>query len=58
MSGRNPRLSQLLTGKPRILVLNKADLADENCTKVSEIINSYTFLLKFNGISDTLRIIQ
>ena len=37
VSGRNPRLSQLLGGKPRILVLNKADLADESITKVSEI---------------------
>ena len=36
MSGRNPRLAQLLGGKPRMLVLNKIDLADEKNTKVSE----------------------
>lgn len=41
VSGRNPRLSQLLGGKPRILVLNKADLADESSTKVSEVILMY-----------------
>ena len=35
MSGRNPRLGQLLGGKQRMLVLNKIDLADDKCTKVS-----------------------
>jgi len=38
VSGRNPRLGQLLGGKPRMLVLNKIDLADEKCTKVSEVL--------------------
>jgi len=38
VSGRNPRPGQLLGGKPRMLVLNKIDLADEKCTKVSEIL--------------------
>ncbi|XP_065905548.1 mitochondrial ribosome-associated GTPase 1-like [Dysidea avara] len=33
VSGRNPRLGQLLGGKQRMLVLNKIDLADDKCTK-------------------------
>ncbi|MBR2338549.1 MAG: ribosome biogenesis GTPase YlqF [Clostridia bacterium] len=32
-SSRNPDLDQLLGGKPRLLVLNKVDIADENATE-------------------------
>ncbi len=32
-SSRNPDLAQIARGKQRLLVLNKADLADENATK-------------------------
>lgn len=32
-ASRNPDLDQLLAGKTRILVLNKADLADQNATR-------------------------
>ncbi|GHU64836.1 ribosome biogenesis GTPase A [Clostridia bacterium] len=32
-SSRNPILSELTAGKPRLLVLNKNDLADENATR-------------------------
>jgi ribosome biogenesis GTPase A len=31
-SGRNPEIEKLLAGKPRILLLNKADLADADAT--------------------------
>jgi ribosome biogenesis GTPase A len=33
VSSRNPVLDELIEGKPRILVFNKADLADESATK-------------------------
>ena len=33
MAGRNPDLSQMLGEKKRLLVLNKADLADERMTR-------------------------
>jgi ribosome biogenesis GTPase A len=32
LSGRNPEIDKLLAGKPRILLLNKADLADADAT--------------------------
>ena len=32
-SSRNPVLGELTTGKPRVLILNKSDLADEEATK-------------------------
>ena len=38
-SGRNPELDKLIEHKPRIVLLNKADLADENATarKIKEL---------------------
>lgn len=33
MSSRNPEISDIVSGKPRIVVLNKCDIADENATK-------------------------
>lgn len=33
VSSRNPELSRLVEGKPRLLVLNKADMADEAATR-------------------------
>ncbi len=33
MSSRNPELDQLITNKPRLIILNKADIADPNITK-------------------------
>lgn len=33
VSSRNPEIDKLLAGKPRIILLNKADAADENETK-------------------------
>ncbi len=33
MSSRNPELDSIIAGKPRLLVLNKADIADEDATK-------------------------
>ena len=32
-SGRNPNFNDIIKNKPRLLVLNKADLADKNRTK-------------------------
>ncbi len=32
-SSRNPELSDILSGKPRIVLMNKSDLADERATK-------------------------
>ena len=32
-SSRNPELSSLIGDKPRIVLLNKCDVADENATK-------------------------
>lgn len=32
-SSRNPELDSIIAGKPRLLVLNKADIADEDATK-------------------------
>ncbi len=32
-SSRNPDLNSIIGGKPRLIILNKADLADENATK-------------------------
>ena len=31
-SSRNPELNDLLAGKPRVVILNKADIADETAT--------------------------
>lgn len=33
ISGRNPNFDDIVKSKPRLLVMNKADLADENATK-------------------------
>ena len=33
-SGRNPHFDDIIKNKPRLLVLNKADLADKNRTKL------------------------
>ena len=33
-SGRNPHFDDIIKNKPRMLVLNKADLADKNRTKL------------------------
>lgn len=33
MSSRNPEMDSLTAGKPRLVILNKADLADETATK-------------------------
>ncbi len=33
LSSRNPEISDIVSGKPRIVVLNKCDIADENATK-------------------------
>lgn len=33
LSSRNPEIDKILEGKPRILILNKVDMADENATK-------------------------
>ncbi len=33
ISSRNPDIAQLVTNKPRIILLNKCDMADENVTK-------------------------
>ncbi len=33
VSSRNPELDELTTGKPRLIILNKADIADETATK-------------------------
>lgn len=33
MSSRNPELSELIAGKPHIVLLNKCDMADDNATK-------------------------
>jgi len=33
MSSRNPELDSLTAGKPRMIILNKADLADESATR-------------------------
>lgn len=33
MSSRNPEMDSLTAGKPRLVILNKADLADESATK-------------------------
>ncbi|MDF2840512.1 MAG: ribosome biosis GTP-binding protein YlqF [Clostridia bacterium] len=34
MSSRNPDVDQIVGGKPRIIILNKSDLSDENANKV------------------------
>ena len=34
MSSRNPDVDQIVGGKPRIIILNKSDLADENANKL------------------------
>ena len=39
VSSKNPDISEITRGKPRVVVLNKSDLADENITK--EWINFY-----------------
>lgn len=33
LSSRNPEIDKILSGKPRIVILNKADMADENANK-------------------------
>ena len=33
LSSRNPEMDSLTAGKPRLVILNKADLADENATR-------------------------
>ena len=33
LSSRNPELDQLITNKPRLIILNKSDIADMNITK-------------------------
>ncbi len=33
VSSRNPELDSIIAGKPRVVVLNKTDIADENATK-------------------------
>ncbi|MDO4743121.1 MAG: ribosome biogenesis GTPase YlqF [bacterium] len=33
VSSRNPQLSELIADKPRIVLLNKSDMADEACTR-------------------------
>lgn len=33
VSSHNPEISEIISGKPRIVVLNKCDVADENATK-------------------------
>ena len=33
ISSRNPELDSIIAGKPRVVVLNKTDIADENATK-------------------------
>ncbi len=33
LSSRNPEMDRMTTGKPRIIILNKCDLADEKATK-------------------------
>ncbi len=33
LSSRNPEMDSLTTGKPRMIILNKADLADENANR-------------------------
>ena len=38
-SGRNPNFDDIIKGKPRLIVMNKADLADDDITK--EWINYY-----------------
>lgn len=39
ISSRNPALSEIISGKPRIILLNKCDMADEN--KTSAWIKNY-----------------
>ena len=39
VSSKNPDISEITRGKPRVVVLNKSDLADENITK--EWVNFY-----------------
>ena len=36
LSSANPMVEELLSGKPRIVILNKADLADPGMTKAWE----------------------
>ena len=33
VSSHNPEISDIISGKPRIVILNKCDVADENATK-------------------------
>ena len=33
VASRNPELSKIINNKPRIILLNKADIADENCNR-------------------------
>lgn len=33
LSSRNPEIDKIVAGKPRILIMNKADMADENATE-------------------------
>ncbi len=33
MSSRNPEIDQLTAGKPRLIIMNKADMADDNATR-------------------------
>lgn len=44
MSSRNPELSELIAGKPHIVLLNKCDMADDNATK------KWLFHLKEQGL--------
>ena len=33
VSSHNPEISDIISGKPRIVILNKCDVADENATR-------------------------
>ncbi len=60
MSTRNPDLDRLLGNKPRVIILNKEDLADKNLTRAwlqyfsQEGWNAVSFCAKKQGGRDKL----
>lgn len=48
LSSRNPLLDELVEKKPRVIILNKADLADEGLT--NEWINKFNQLSQFKAV--------
>jgi ribosome biogenesis GTPase A len=55
MSSRNPDVNEIVGNKPRIIVLNKSDLADENANKlwIKHYSDSNTKVILVNSIKGT-----